>query len=160
MKQTHQKYSTDSSDEDQQILDKFYNAQEDTCNLINTFESNPTWILPMYQCTSLETDFIKQKPILEIDFLLDSGATSNLLNEDTWNETKFNNLHLQLTKLTKTLTAADNTKTQTLGTINLSLTPERISKNRHNPHTTFNIFFYITQCDHNILGTPFFKVNI
>ena len=160
MKQTHQKYSTDSSDEDQQILDKFYNAQEDTCNSINTIESNPTWILPMYQCTSLETDFTKQKTIPEIDFLLDSGATSNLLNEDTWNELKYNNLHLKLTKLTKTLTAADNTKIQTLGTINLGLTPERISKNRHNPHTTFNIIFYITQCDHNILGTPFFKENI
>ena len=41
-------YTSESSDEDQEILDKFYNANEDTCNtLINTLESNPTWILPI-----------------------------------------------------------------------------------------------------------------
>ena len=108
----------------------------------------------MYQCTSLEIDFTKQKPILEIDFLLDAGATLNLINEDTWNELKYYNPHLQLTESIRTLTAANNTKIQTLGTINLKLTPERISNNRHNPHKTFNIF-YITQCNHNIIGTPF-----
>ena len=43
-------YTFESSNEDQGILDKFYNANEDTCNpLINTLESKPTWILPMYQ---------------------------------------------------------------------------------------------------------------
>ena len=91
-------------------MDKFYNAQEDTCNSINTSESNPTWILPMYQRTSLEIDFTKQKPILEIDFLLDAGATLNLINEDTWNELKYKNPHLQLTESIQTLTAANNTK--------------------------------------------------
>ena len=33
-------------------------------------ESNSTWILPMYQCTNIESDFTKQKPILETDVLL------------------------------------------------------------------------------------------
>ena len=43
-------YTSESSNEDQEILDKFYNANEDTCNtIINTLESNPTWILPSYQ---------------------------------------------------------------------------------------------------------------
>ena len=37
----------------------------------------------MYQCNTFEQDFTKQKPILEIDFLLDTGATLNSLNEDT-----------------------------------------------------------------------------
>ena len=133
------------------ILEKFYNAQENTCNSINTIESNPTWILPRYQCTSLETDFKNQKPILETDFLLDSGATLNLLNEDTRNELKYNKPHLQLTKSIRTLTAANNTKIETLGTINVNVTPERIS------NIIFNIFFYLTQCNHNVLGTPFFK---
>ena len=111
----------------------------------------------MYQYTSLEKDFTKQKPILKIDFLLYSGATRNLLNEDTWNELKYNNPHLQLTKSIKNLAAAINTKIETLGTINLNVTPERISNSRSNPHPIFNIFFYVTQCNHNILGTPFFK---
>ena len=109
--------------------------------------------VPMY---NLEKVFTKQKPILEIDFLLDSGATLNLLNEDIWNELKFNNPNLP-TKKTKTLTAASNTKIQTLGKINLNLTPKRISNNRNNPQPLFNIFFFIAQCNHNIRGTPFFK---
>ena len=72
-------YTSESSIEDQEILDNFYNAHEDTCNIvINTLESNTIWILPMYQCNKLEQDFTKPKPILEIDFLLDSGATLNL----------------------------------------------------------------------------------
>ena len=57
-------YTSESSDEDQEILDKFYNANEDTCNtVINTLESNPTWILPMYQYQKFEQDFAKQKPM-------------------------------------------------------------------------------------------------
>ena len=111
----------------------------------------------MYQCTKLENDFTKQKPILEIDFLLDSGATLNLLNEDTSNELKYNNPHIQLTKSIRTLTAANNTRIETLGTMNLNVTPERISNNRSNPQPISNIFFYVTQCNHNTLGTPFFK---
>ena len=95
-------YTSESSNEDQEILDKFYNANEDTCNtIVNALESNPTWILPMYQCNKFEQNFTKQKPILEIDFLLDSGATLNLLNEDTWNEIKYNNPEIHLEHLTQ-----------------------------------------------------------
>ena len=151
-------YTSELSDEDQEILDKFYNANEDTCNtLINTLESNPTWILPMYQCNKFEQDFNKQKPILETNFLLDSGATLNLLNEDTWNEIKYNNPEIQLEKANKTLTAANNTTIETYGTVKLPLTPDRISNNRNKPQNSLNIHFYVTQCNHNILGTPFFK---
>ena len=151
-------YTSESSDEDQEILDKFYNANEDTCNtVINTLESNPTWILPMYQYQKFEQDFTKQKPMLEIDFLLDSGATLNLLNEDTWNEIKYNNPEMILDKASKTLTAANNTKIDTFGTVTLNLTPDRISNNRNKPQNNFCIHFYVTQCNHNILGTPFFK---
>ena len=53
-------YTSESSDEDQEILDKFYNSNEDTCNtVINTLESNPKWILPMYQYQKFEQDFAK-----------------------------------------------------------------------------------------------------
>ena len=55
----------------------------------------------MYQCNKFEQDFTKQKPILEIDFLLDSGATLNLLNEDTWNEITYNNPEIHLEKANK-----------------------------------------------------------
>ena len=151
-------YTAELSDEDQEILDKFYNANEDTCNtIINTLESNPTWTLPMYQCNQFEQNFTKQKPILEIDFLLDSGATLNLLNGDFWNEIKYNNPEIHLEKANKLLTAANNTTIETFGTVTLTLTPDRISNNRNKPQNNFHIHFYITQCNHNILGTPFFK---
>ena len=31
------------------------------CSSVNTNESNPTWILLMYQCSTLQSDSIKQK---------------------------------------------------------------------------------------------------
>ena len=107
----------------------------------------------MYPYNKLEQDFTKQKPILEIDFLLYSGATLNLLNEDTWNEIKDNNPEIQLEKANKTLTAANNTTIETLGTVTLNLTPERTSNSRNKLQRNFNIYFYITQCNHNSLGT-------
>ena len=135
-------YTSESSNEDQEILDKFYNANEDTCNtIVNALESNPTWILPMYQCNKFEQDFTKQKPVLEINFLLDSGATLNLLNEDTWNEIKYNNPNIRLERANKTLTAANNTTIETFGTITLNLTPDRISNNRNKIQHNFNIHF-------------------
>ena len=124
---------------------------------MNALESNPKWILPIYQCNKFEQDFTKQKPVLEIDFLLDSGATLNLLNEDTWNEIKYNNSDIHLERANKTLTAANNATIETFGTITLDLTPDRISNNRNKIQHNFNIHFYVTQCNHNILGTPFFK---
>ena len=114
----------------------------------------------MYQYNKLEQDFTKPKPILEIDFLLDSGATLNLLNEDTWNEIKYNNPDAQLEKANKTLTAANNTTIESFGTVTLSLTPERTSNNRNKIQQNFNIYFYLTKCNHNSLGTPFFKEHI
>ena len=114
-------------------------------------------MLPMYQCKKLEQDFTKQKPILEINLLLDSGATLNLLKEDTWNETKYSNPEIQLEKANKTLTAANNTTIQTFGRVTLILTPERTSNSRKKLQQNFNIYFYITQCNHYSLGIPFFK---
>ena len=61
----------------------------------------------MYQCNKFEQDFTKQKPILEIDFLLDSGATLNLLNEDTWNEIKYNNPEINLEKAKKNFNSSE-----------------------------------------------------
>ena len=151
-------YTSESSNEDQEMLDKLYNANEDTCNtVINTLESNPTWILPVYQCNKIEQDFTKQKPIPEIGFLLDSGATLNLLNEDTWNEIKNNNPNICLEQSNKTLTAANNKTIETFGTVTLKLTPDKKSNNRNKTQHNFSIHFYVTQCNHNILGTPFFK---
>ena len=111
----------------------------------------------MYQYNRIEQNFTKQKPIPEIKFILDSGATLNLLNEETWNEIKYNSPEIQLEKANKTLTAANNTPIEIFGTVTLNLTPEQTSNSRKKLQQNFNIYFYITQCNHNILGTPFFK---
>ena len=111
----------------------------------------------MYQCNKIEQDFTKQTPILEIAFLLDSGATLNLLNVDTWNEIKYNNPNICLEQSNKTLNAANNTTIETFGTVTLNLTPDKTSNNRNKTQHNFSIHFYVTQCNHNILGTPFFK---
>ena len=95
-----------------------------------TLESNPTLILSTYQGNKLEQDFTKQKPLLEINFLLDSGATLNPFNGDTWNEIKYNNPEIHLEKASKTLTEANNTTIKTIGTITLNLT-QRISNGRN-----------------------------
>ena len=87
----------------------------------------------MYQCHKLEQDFTKEKSILEIDFLLDSGATLNILNENTWNEIKYNNPEIHLERANKTLTAANNTTIETFGLVTLNQTPERTSKGRSKP---------------------------
>ena len=111
----------------------------------------------MYQCNKIEQDFTKQRPILEIDFLLDSGATLNLLNEDTWNEIKCNNPDIRLEQANKTPTAANNTTIETFGTVTLNLRHHKTSNSRNKPQHNFSIHFYVTQCNHNRHGTPFFK---
>ena len=110
----------------------------------------------MYQFNKLERDFTKQKPILEIDFLLNSGVTLNLINEDTWNEIIYNNPEIHLERANKTITAANSATIETFGTVTLNLTPERTSNGRNKPRNNFNKYFYVTKCIHNILGTPFF----
>ena len=88
---------------------------------------------------------------------MDSGATLNLLNEDTWNEIKYNNPDKRLEQANKTLTAANNTTIETFGTVTLNLTPDKTSNDRNKTQHKFGIHFYVTQFNHNILGTPFFK---
>ena len=56
--------------------------------------------------------------------------------------------------------AANNTKIKILRIILLDLTPVQISNNRHGPQQIYKIHFYISQCTHGILATPFFKIYI
>ena len=73
------------------------------------------------------------------------------------NEIKNNNPDIRLERANKTLTAANNTTIETFGTVTQNLTPEKTSNSRIKPQDNFSIHIYVTQCNHNILGTPFFK---
>ena len=66
-----------------------------------------------------------QPPDLEIDFLIDSGAESNIINISTWNEIK--TLHPKLTPLetSSKLTTAQGSTLVNYGKIQLFLLPTR-----------------------------------
>ena len=94
-------------------------------------------------------------PHLEIDFLLDSGATLNILNNDTWNEIK--EYHkLQLKASTFVLSAANNSKLQSNGTIKLKLYRD-VTENKTLRNTSFTITFHVTNTKLKVLGTPFLE---
>ena len=65
-----------------------------------------------------------QPPDLEIDFLIDSGAESNIINSPTWNEIK--SLHPKLTPLetSSKLATAQGSTLVNYGKIQLFLLPQ------------------------------------
>ena len=77
----------------QDTQDEYFNRKEEVNTLIEeyifftSFKSN-TWVLQLTICTQQTLDHTKSTspPHLEIDFLLDSGASLNILYNDTWNE--------------------------------------------------------------------------
>ena len=79
------------------------------------------------------------------------------MNEDIWNEIKYNNPDIRLEQANKTLTAANYSIIETFGTVTLNLTPNETSNSRNKLQQSFSIHFYVTQCNLNILATPFFK---
>ena len=92
---------------------------------------------------------------LEIDFLLDSGATLNILNNETWNEIK--EYHkLQLKASTFVLSAANYSKLQSNGTVKLNLYPD-VTESKTLRNTFFTLTFHVTNTKINTLGTPFLE---
>ena len=58
--------------------------------LFSTSCKNNIWVLPLTKYTQQAPDYTKtiSPPYLEIDFPSDSGASLNVLYNDTWNEIK------------------------------------------------------------------------
>ena len=79
------------------------------------------WTIPFL----LERNKEFQPPDLEIDFLIDSGAESNIINIPTWNEIK--TLHPKLTPLATSskLATAQGSTLVNCGKIKLFLLPTR-----------------------------------
>ena len=114
----------------QDTQDEYFNCQEE-CNtlteeyILSTSCKSNIWVLPLtiYTPQTLDPKRTISPPHLEIDFLLDSGATLNIINNDTWNE--INEYHtLKLKTSTFALSAANNTKLQSKGTVKLMLYPD------------------------------------
>ena len=101
-----------------------------------------------------------QTPDLEIDFLIDSGAESNIINIPTWNEIKI--LHPQLIpfKTTSRLATAQGSTLTNYGKIQLFLVPTRTMEQNKLMSKPFKQTFHITDIKHNIIGIPFITKNI
>ena len=85
-----------------------------------------------------------QSPDLEIDFLIDSGAESNIINIPTWNEIK--TLHPKLTPL-ETSSKLATTQGSTLvnyGKVQLFLVPTRTMEQSKIFNKPFKQIFHIT----------------
>ena len=96
-----------------------------------------------------------QPPDLEIDFFIDSGAESNIINIPTWNEIK--SLHPILTpiKTASKLATAQGSTLVNYGKIQLFLVPTRTMEQNKILNKSFKQTFHITDIKHNIIGTPF-----
>ena len=96
-----------------------------------------------------------QPPDLEIDFLIDSGAESNIINIPTWNEIK--TLHPKLTPLATSskLATAQGSTLKNYGKFQLFLLPTRTMEQNKILNKPFKQIFHINDIKHNIIGIPF-----
>ena len=96
-----------------------------------------------------------QPPDLEIDFLIDSAAESNIIKIPTWNEIKI--LHPRLTpiKTTSRLATAQGSTLTNYGKIQLFLVPTKTMKQNKLLNEPVKQIFHITDIKHNIIGIPF-----
>ena len=96
-----------------------------------------------------------QPPDLEIDFLIDSGAESIIINIPTWNEIKI--LHLRITpiKTTSRLATEQGPTLTNYGKIQLFLVPTKTREQNKLLIKPFKQIFHITNMKHNIIGIPF-----
>ena len=89
---------------------------------------------------------------------MDSGAILNILKNDTRNENK--EYHkLQLNASTFVLSAANNSKLQSNGTVKLKLYPD-VTESTTLRNTSFTITFHVTNTKFIILGTRFLEKNV
>ena len=146
----------------QDTQDEYFNCQEE-CNtfteeyILSTSCKNNIWVLPFTIYTQQTLDHKKtiSPPHLEIVFLLDSGAALNILNTAFWNDIK--EYHkLQLKASTIVLSARNNSKLQSKGTIKLTLYPD-VTESQTLINTSFELNFYASNTKFNILGTPFLE---
>ena len=111
------------------------------------------WTIPFLLESPRSKEF--QPPDLEINFLIDSGAESNIINIPTWNEIK--TLHPNLTPLetSSKLATAQGSTLVNCGKIQLFLLPTRTMEQNKILNKPFKQTFHITDIKHNIFGIPF-----
>ena len=111
------------------------------------------WTIPFLLESPRSKEF--QPTYLEIDFLIDSGAESNIINIPTWNEIK--TLHPNLTPLetSSELAIAQGSTLVNYGKIQLFLVPTSTMEQNKIFNKPYKQTFHITDIKHNIIGIPF-----
>ena len=134
---------------------------EKQCSITNHIDQNiqkeqpreKIWTIPFLLESQKSKEF--QPPDVEIDFFIDSGAESNIINIPTWNEIK--SLHPILTpiKTASKLATAQGSALVNYGNIQLFLVPTRTMEQNKILNKPFKQTFHITDIKHDIFGIPF-----
>ena len=134
---------------------------ETQCSNINHIYQNiqkeqpreQVWTIPFLLESPRNKEF--QPPDLEMDFLIDSGAESNIINIPTWNEIK--TFHPKLTphETSSKLATAQGSTLVNYGKNQLFLLPTRTMEQNNILNRPFKQTFNITDIKHNIIGIPF-----
>ena len=111
------------------------------------------WTIPFLLESPRSKEF--QPPGLEIDFLIDSGAESNIINIPTWKEIKTLHPNLTLLETSSKLATAQGSTLVNYGKIQLFLVPTRIMEQNKILNKPFKQTFHITDIKHNIIGITF-----
>ena len=145
------------------IVEEITEEKPTECSSTNNIYQNITkepqvqkekiWTIPFL----LESPKSKQlqTPDLEKDFLIDSGAESNIININTWNEIKILHPKLIPFKTTSRLATAQGSTLTNYRKIQLFFVPTRTMERNKLMSKPFRQTFHITDIKHNIIGIPF-----
>ena len=111
------------------------------------------WTIPFILESPKSKKF--QPPDLEIEFLIDSGAESNIIDLPTWNEIKTLHPNLIPMKTASKLATAQGSTLLNYGKIQLFLVPTRTMELNKILNKPFKQTFHITDIKHNIIVIPF-----
>ena len=111
------------------------------------------WTIPFLLESPRSKEF--QPPDLEIDFLIDSGAESKIINIPTWNEIKTLFPNSTPLKTSSKLATAHGSTLVNYGKIQLSLVLSRTMEQNKILNKPFKQTFHITDIQHNIIGILF-----
>ena len=111
------------------------------------------WTIPYLLESPKSKEF--QPPDLETDFLIDSGAESNIINIPTWNEIRTLHPNLQPNETSSKLATAQGSTLANYRKIQLSLIPTRTMEQYKILNKPFKQTFQIADINHNIVGIPF-----
>ena len=111
------------------------------------------WTIPFLLESPKSKEF--QPPDLEIDFLIDSGAESNIINIPSWNEIKSLHPILSPIKIASKLATAQGSTLVNYGKIQFFLVPTRTMEQNKILSKPFKQTFHFTDIKHNIICIPF-----